>query len=152
MGGSPVTAAMQWAGRSNVLFAVVRSVPEVQTSSAVGAMILAWALSEVVRYPWYAAGTAGVCPAWLTWLRYTAFIPLYPVGVVGEMLAVYQALPYIGERKLHSISLPNPWNFGFDYRIFMIVSFVIMIIGRVEFIMSNVVYCISCVFIFNGMY
>ena len=60
MGGSPVTAAMQWAGRSNVLFAVVRSVPEVQTSSAVGAMILAWALSEVVRYPWYAAGTAGL--------------------------------------------------------------------------------------------
>jgi very-long-chain (3R)-3-hydroxyacyl-CoA dehydratase len=122
VGGSPVTSLMQWGGRSNVLFAVVKSVPEVQATPAVGAMLLAWALSEVVRYPWYAAVTAGVCPEWLTWLRYTAFIPLYPVGVVGEMHAMYLALPYIGARKLHSVMLPNPFNFAFDYRIFMIVS------------------------------
>ena len=69
VGGSPLTAAMQWAGRSNVLFGVVGAVPEVQRSPAVGAMLLAWALSEVVRYPWYAAGLAGACPRWLTWLR-----------------------------------------------------------------------------------
>ncbi|KAG7671733.1 hypothetical protein Ndes2526B_g07369 [Nannochloris sp. 'desiccata'] len=122
VGGSPVTSLMQWGGRSNVLFAVVKSVPEVQATPAVGAMLLVWALSEVVRYPWYAAVTAGVCPQWLTWLRYTAFIALYPVGVVGEMHAVYLALPYIGARKLHSVTLPNSLNFAFDYRVFMIVS------------------------------
>ena len=72
VGGSPATAAMQWAGRSNVLFGVVAAVPQVQASAAVGAMLLAWALSEVVRYPWYAATTAGICPPWLTWLRRAA--------------------------------------------------------------------------------
>ena len=125
VGGSPINALMQWAGRSNVLFAIVHSVPEVQASPAVGAMLLAWALSEVIRYPWYAATTAGLCPYWLTWLRYTAFIPLYPVGVVGEMHAVYLALPYIAQRKLHYVTLPNAWNLGFDYKLFMTVSAVV---------------------------
>jgi very-long-chain (3R)-3-hydroxyacyl-CoA dehydratase len=60
---------MQWAGRSNVLFGVVAAVPEVQNGAAVGAMFLAWDLSEVVRYPWYAASLTGACPHWLTWLR-----------------------------------------------------------------------------------
>ena len=67
--GSPATAAVQWLGRSNVLFGVIASVPEAQNRVADGAMILAWALSEVVRYPWYAANVVGACPPWLTWLR-----------------------------------------------------------------------------------
>ena len=121
--GSPVAALMQWGGRSNVLFAIIRCVPEVQATVAVGATFLVWSLSEVIRYPWYAAGTAGTCPYWLTWLRYTAFIPLYPVGVVGEMAAVYLALPYIGQRKLHFIMMPNTWNMAFDYKFFMTVRF-----------------------------
>jgi very-long-chain (3R)-3-hydroxyacyl-CoA dehydratase len=121
VGGSPVTAATQWAGRSNVLFAVVGRVAEVRHGAAAGVMLLAWALSEVVRYPWYAAVTAGACPFWLTWLRYTAFVPLYPLGVVGEMRAMYDALPHIGARGLHSVRLPNAWNFGFDYRTFLTV-------------------------------
>lgn len=69
VGGSPLTSLMQWAGRSNVLFGVVAAVPETQNRPAVGAMLLAWALSEVIRYPWYAASVAGACPRWLTWLR-----------------------------------------------------------------------------------
>lgn len=163
VGGSPVTAAMQWVGRSNVWFGVVAAVPEVQGGLAVGAMILAWALSEVIRYPWYAASLAGACPHWLTWLRcdsgagrggegawdwprhvqrcltctltpthptsachppsrYTAFIPLYPVGVVGEMWAVYSALPLIKQRRLRSVRLPNAANWGFDYHLFLAAS------------------------------
>ena len=88
-------------------------------------MLLAWALSEVVRYPWYAATTAGVCPYWLTWLRYTMFIPLYPVGVAGEMAAAYFALPAIAAQGLHSVRLANPWNFGFDYGVFIKVLLVL---------------------------
>jgi len=117
--GSPAAAALQWFGRSNILFGIVRCVPGVQPTLAVGAMLLAWALSEVVRYPWYAATTAGVCPFWLTWLRYSMFIPLYPVGVLGEMHAAYSALHAIAERGLHSVGMPNAWNFAFDYGTFI---------------------------------
>ncbi|KAL4437140.1 hypothetical protein ABPG75_004279 [Micractinium tetrahymenae] len=119
VGGSPMTSLMQWAGRSNVLFGVVAAVPETQNRPAVGAMFLAWALSEVIRYPWYAASVAGACPRWLTWLRYTAFIPLYPIGVAGEMNAVYDALPFIKERRLRGIEMPNALNLGFDYFLFL---------------------------------
>ncbi|EMS49655.1 hypothetical protein TRIUR3_04037 [Triticum urartu] len=78
---------------------------------------------EVIRYSHYALTTLKVCPAWMTYLRplhlssqiiplylkqlptcrYTAFIPLYPIGVgPGEMWTMYQALPFVKERDLYS--------------------------------------------------
>lgn len=120
VGGSPMMSLMQWAGRSNILWGIVRSIPEVQNSLYVGAMLLAWSLSEVIRYPWYAASTLQMCPQWLTWLRYTAFIPLYPIGVIGEMMSAFKALDLLKERGLHSFSMPNFFNMSFDYRGFMI--------------------------------
>jgi len=56
------------------------------------------------------------------WCRYTAFIPLYPVGVVGEMWSVYDALPLIRERRLRYVTMPNAANFAFNYHLFLVVS------------------------------
>lgn len=123
--GAPALAALQWAGRANVLYGVVRAVPAAQPTAAVGAMLAAWALSEVVRYPWYAAGVAGAVPYWLTWLRYSLFVPLYPVGVAGEMAAVFAALPEVRRRRLASVALPNAWNLAFDYATFL--SFLLVV-------------------------
>jgi very-long-chain (3R)-3-hydroxyacyl-CoA dehydratase len=117
--GSPVAALLQWTGRANVLYAVVLAIPEIKASIPAGAMLMAWALSEIIRYPWYAAQLKGTCPFWLTWLRYTMFIPLYPIGVLGEILSIYNALPVIEGKGMYSIRLPNAWNFGFDYAVFM---------------------------------
>lgn len=78
---------------------------------------------QVVRYPWYAAGVAGGAPGWLTWARYSAFLVLYPIGVVSEMWLLYSGLPAIRERKLHSAALPNAWNFTFNYSYFIVVRF-----------------------------
>lgn len=77
--------------------------------------------SQVVRYPWYATSLAGGSPAWLTWARYTLFIPLYPAGVAAEMWVLYSGLPWIASRRLHSLALPNSANFAFDYHWFTIV-------------------------------
>ena len=54
--------------------------------------------------------------------RYTAFYALYPVGVLAEMWIIWSGLPAIGARRLHSISLPNRWNWAFSYQYFMLVS------------------------------
>ncbi len=54
--------------------------------------------------------------------RYTAFIGLYPVGVLGEMKSVFDALPFIRARGLRSLALPNAANWGFDYHTFLVVS------------------------------
>lgn len=69
---------------------------------------------------WYTAFISFYCrtPA----RRYTAFIPLYPIGVAGEMNAVYDALPFVSDRRLRSVALPNALNFGFDYSLFLKVG------------------------------
>ncbi len=123
--GSPFAALLQWTGRSNVLFNVILPIPTIYAAAPAGAMMLAWCLSEIIRYPWYAAQIKGTCPFWLTWLRYSAFIPLYPIGVMGEILSIYNALPIIQANLMHSVQLPNSWNFGFDYATFMKIVLVL---------------------------
>ena len=65
------------------ILAVTHAIPALQSTPAAGVLILAWALTEVIRYPSYALGQS--CPGWLNWLRYTIFIPLYPIGAGAEM-------------------------------------------------------------------
>lgn len=45
---------------------------------------------------------------------------LYPLGITGELLIMYHALPEIYEKKLFTISMPNAWNFEFNYYYFVI--------------------------------
>ncbi|RLN00130.1 very-long-chain (3R)-3-hydroxyacyl-CoA dehydratase 2 isoform X1 [Panicum miliaceum] len=100
---APLLAFLQWGGRTHFVLAVVRQIPEVQSSPSVLITFMAWSISEVIRYSHYALTTLKVCPSWLTYLRYTAFIPLYPIGVgPGEMWTMYQALPFVKKRNLYS--------------------------------------------------
>ena len=49
---------------------------------------------------------------------------LYPMGVSGELLTIYAALPYVQKTGLYSITLPNKYNFSFDYYSFLILAMV----------------------------
>mmetsp|Transcript_29687 Transcript_29687/g.70752 ORF Transcript_29687/g.70752 Transcript_29687/m.70752 type:complete len:219 (+) Transcript_29687:48-704(+) len=119
VGSGVAVSFVQWAGRSHVLFAILSALPQLQRSAAVGPLFLAWAASEVIRYPWYAATLLGRCPHALTWLRYTAFIPLYPVGVLAEVWIILEALPIAKESGMYSLRMPNWANFAFDYPMFL---------------------------------
>jgi very-long-chain (3R)-3-hydroxyacyl-CoA dehydratase len=115
---SPVSAAlMQWVGRTHVLMAVTHAIPELQSTPAAGVLFMAWALTEVIRYPTYALSLS--CPRWLNWLRYTIFIPLYPIGALSEMKLMYDGIPTMRANQMYSITLPNALNFGFDYTTFV---------------------------------
>jgi len=53
------------------------------------------------------------CPRFLLWLRYTAFIVLYPIGILSEIAVCLSALPittgwdvYIGAGNLKFIIYP----------------------------------------------
>lgn len=56
--------------------------------------------------------------------RYTFFIVLYPMGVAGELLTIYAALPYVQKTGLYSVTLPNKYNFSFDYYTFLILTMI----------------------------
>ena len=49
-------------------------------------VLVAWTLSETIRYPYYLTNLLNAKVPLLTWLRYSAFIILYPVGGLGEAL------------------------------------------------------------------
>ncbi|KAL1361711.1 hypothetical protein AAHE18_03G024400 [Arachis hypogaea] len=94
---------MQWGGRTHFLLAIVSKLDEVQQLPSVFITFFAWSISEVIRYSHYAFSCIGNCPYWITYLRYTAFIVLYPLGVgPGEIWIMYQALPIVKKKNLYS--------------------------------------------------
>ena len=115
----------QWAGRTHCWF-VLTQVPALHSHPAALALLLAWALSDVVRYSWAAATALGACPRSLTWLRYTVFIPLYPAGTVAELTLLLRALPAAGAGAVvRRLSLPNAFNVSFDYSYFLLFVLII---------------------------
>ncbi len=56
-------------------------------------MVLSWALTEVIRYTFYAASLVGWGFAPLLWARYSTFFVLYPTGAGSEALVNLATLP-----------------------------------------------------------
>ena len=52
-----------------------------------------WGFTELVRYSWYGANLLGTPLRLHTWLRYSTFLLLYPLGVLGELLILHAAMP-----------------------------------------------------------
>ncbi|KAI9591550.1 tyrosine phosphatase-like protein [Syncephalis fuscata] len=67
-------------------------VPEVRTHWAFTTMTIAWSITEVVRYLFYALGLLEVSSDLLLWCRYTFFLVLYPMGAGSEAMLIYQSL------------------------------------------------------------
>ncbi|KAJ1834317.1 hypothetical protein LPJ63_002049 [Coemansia sp. RSA 2711] len=68
--------------------------PEIRASPAFVLMVLAWAVTECVRYSHYALSLLDIEVPALLYLRYTLFYVLYPAGVTGELLEMWAALPH----------------------------------------------------------
>ena len=75
---------MQVFGRNMVLFLVVVAHKELHQQAVVYGLFLVWSLIEVVRYPFYASQVINKRIEPLIWLRYTMWIPLYPLGIFFE--------------------------------------------------------------------
>ena len=80
-------------------------------------LLLSWGITEVIRYAFYAAKDLGSAPGLLTWLRYTTFIVLYPLGVASELAMVALAVPIIRQNDLLKYPMPNNFNMAFDYSV-----------------------------------
>ncbi|KAL6705490.1 hypothetical protein ACN47E_006755 [Coniothyrium glycines] len=61
-------------------------------SRAYLALVLAWSVADTIRYLYLACNMHGLAPKMLTWLRYTMFFPLYPVGIGAEWWLLYRAI------------------------------------------------------------
>lgn len=92
-------------------------------------LIVAWSLSELIRYSFFAMKEMGSVPYLSLWLRYSGFIVLYPLGVASELTMVYLALPYIKSSKMWNYPMPNALNFEFDYYIACLLVCLVYIPG-----------------------
>ncbi|XP_045761294.1 uncharacterized protein LOC123864715 [Maniola jurtina] len=82
--------------------------------------VLAWSITEIIRYAYYALNLVDAVPQMLTFFRYSTFLVLYPLGITGELLCMYHSLEEIAEKRLFTVSMPNKWNFIFNYYYFLI--------------------------------
>lgn len=65
--------------------------------------------------------------------RYNLFIVFYPLGVVGELMTIYSALPFVRRTGMYSIRLPNLYNMSFDYYYCLIIIMLSYIPCKIHF-------------------
>ncbi|KAF8693043.1 Very-long-chain (3R)-3-hydroxyacyl-CoA dehydratase, partial [Rhizoctonia solani] len=102
-----ITTAMQVASRVYLVWGVTESFSATRSNPFYATMVLAWSITEVIRYSFYACNLAGSEPHFLVWLRYTTFYVLYPLGAWSENALTYSTLP-------NSSPLSGKWT-PYDY-------------------------------------
>lgn len=88
------TTLMQVASRLLLVWGITFPFPQVASSPAYTSMLLAWSVTEVIRYSYFGAAYAGGGdpPSVLLWLRYNTFFVLYPVGILSEVALIVMSL------------------------------------------------------------
>jgi very-long-chain (3R)-3-hydroxyacyl-CoA dehydratase len=93
------TLILQFAARLVITSGVSYALPHSpgNYTPAYAMLLVAWAVSEIIRYGYYllkqildAKGRA--IPLVVVWLRYSAFLVLYPAGLLSEPYVVYLSL------------------------------------------------------------
>ncbi|XP_075149113.1 3-hydroxyacyl-CoA dehydratase 2 [Haematobia irritans] len=135
--GSPVVPFMQVTGRNFVLFFMIEFEERMQTKPAVFYVFVIWSLVEIFRYPYYISQILKMENGILTWLRYTIWIPLYPLGILCEGIIILRNIPYFEETKRFSVEMPNKWNICFDMPTFLKVYLILLILPGSFFLMSH---------------
>ncbi|XP_030384745.1 very-long-chain (3R)-3-hydroxyacyl-CoA dehydratase hpo-8 [Scaptodrosophila lebanonensis] len=112
---NPVVTTFQVFSRMMVVVGVVMATPTGKVSPGLPIALFAWAVTEIIRYGYYALNIIKVVPHLVVFLRYTTFIALYPIGVTGELLCFWWAQNYAKEHSVWSVVMPNKWNATFSY-------------------------------------
>ncbi|KAK3368137.1 tyrosine phosphatase-like protein [Podospora didyma] len=86
------TTVMQVASRLVLIWGICFPFPELSTSAWYSSMLTAWATTEVIRYTYFALKQVNAVPDMLNWLRYSAFLVLYPIGISSEVAMIIRAL------------------------------------------------------------
>ena len=107
-------------------------------------LFFVWSLIEVVRYPYYflnlildGQGKLKFYFQWIQWLRYTIWIPLYPLGVLCEGLIIIRNIVYFEETKKFTLEMPNKFNFTFNMVLFLKTYLLFLILPGIFFMMKH---------------
>ncbi|XP_069504447.1 very-long-chain (3R)-3-hydroxyacyl-CoA dehydratase 1 isoform X2 [Ambystoma mexicanum] len=118
---SVLVTAAQVCSRIFMVWFITNSIKQIQNEESVLLFLVVWTVTEITRYSFYTFNLLNHLPYFIKWARYNFFIVLYPVGVLGELLTIYAALPYVHRTGMYSLRLPNRYNVSFDYYYFLLV-------------------------------
>jgi very-long-chain (3R)-3-hydroxyacyl-CoA dehydratase len=83
---------IQTVAKNLVLWTIVRPFPVIALSPAYTILLTMWSIGEVIRYGYFTLMLSGFTHHFIIWLRYSAFILIYPIGISAEMWLVYKAI------------------------------------------------------------
>lgn len=129
---NPALTFVQVASRVIVVCCTLLATPVNYSASSIGFPIalLAWSITEIIRYLYYFMNLNQFVPHFLTWLRYSSFIILYPIGITGELICLYAASRYaLSAPEAYSYTFPNSWNFTFSFYYFLMIVMLTYIPG-----------------------
>ncbi|XP_033107032.1 very-long-chain (3R)-3-hydroxyacyl-CoA dehydratase-like [Anneissia japonica] len=124
-----VAPLIQVTGRNVVLFAVIRNEARIESEPIVCYLFLVWSSIELVRYPFYMLTSIGQESVVISWLRYTLWIPLYPAGLLSEILTLWTAIPFYEVTQRFCIKLPNVLNISFDMVTYLYIHIAAILIA-----------------------
>ncbi|EIM24202.1 PTPLA-domain-containing protein [Wallemia mellicola] len=87
------TTAMQVASRLYIVYYIAPLFVQAQYNFVYTTMIIAWSLTEIIRYSFYTTSLVGCKSSVLNWLRYTTFYVLYPLGAGSEATLIASTMP-----------------------------------------------------------
>uniref|UniRef100_A0A6Q2XVB1 Very-long-chain (3R)-3-hydroxyacyl-CoA dehydratase n=1 Tax=Esox lucius TaxID=8010 RepID=A0A6Q2XVB1_ESOLU len=122
-------AMIQVVGRNVILFVVFGSLQDMQNKAVVFFVFYLWSSIEIFRYPFYMLACIDTEWKLLTWVRYTIWIPLYPLGTLAEAVAVIQSMPVFDETRLYSVPLPQVLGSSFSFSYTLKLYLALMFLG-----------------------
>ncbi|KAK1797331.1 hypothetical protein P4O66_008298, partial [Electrophorus voltai] len=118
---SVIVTGVQVSSRIFMVWFITHSIRQVQNQESLILFLVAWTVTEITRYSFYTFSLLKHLPYFIKWARYNLFIIMYPLGVIGELMTIYAALPYVRKSGMYSLRLPNKYNVSFDYYYFLII-------------------------------
>ncbi|VDD76975.1 unnamed protein product [Mesocestoides corti] len=82
------------------------------------------------RYPYYALRLFDEEIGLISYLRYTLWIPLYPLGFMCEGKLIILSMPLLEMSRKFCLDMPNWANVSFDFPIFLHVYVLLMLPGE----------------------
>ncbi|KAF8359782.1 hypothetical protein PRIPAC_94777 [Pristionchus pacificus] len=119
-GNIPASLVQIW-GRLTMLW-IIHNCPDTRDTTPAALILIVYALVEPCRYPYYGFNALGVEIYPLMWLRYSAFLPLYPAGLSLEAINMTLAIPYY-YRTYQTTLFGIPVNAGVVMGGFLILVF-----------------------------
>ncbi|KFO25128.1 3-hydroxyacyl-CoA dehydratase 3 [Fukomys damarensis] len=127
---SPVIPSLlQLLGRNFILFIIFGTMEEMQNKAVVFFVFYLWSAIEIFRYPFYMLSCIDMDWKVLTWLRYTVWIPLYPLGCLAEAVSVIQSIPVFNESGRFSFTLPYPMKIKVRFSFFLQIYLIMLFLG-----------------------